>query len=224
MTRTRLSSRIQIKTKISVLLKRSVAVASLVIVVGCASQQIDEAPHGRVVVSTALPAGPIALVITDSVNETIEELGAYNSYYKNASTARLYTESIRHAYVETSQPRFSLDGVTRVLEDRFGEVRSFQSSEEATHSGLPLIAILSMETQLIDGRGSESMSFLSLAFKTSDGRYLGTISGKASFALTPLWPRTKREHEIVAGIRQQGEVQRHALELLEQRLREVPAE
>lgn len=221
---TRPSSELKLKDKMSVLLKRSITAISLVVVVGCASQHIDETPRNDGPAPKALAAGPIALVISDSVNETIEELGAYNSYYKNGLTARLYTESIRRAYVETSQPRFSVEGVTRMLENRFGEVRSFHSSEDAARSGLPLIAILSMEVQLIDGRGSDPFSTLSLAFKKSDGGDLGAIHGTAVVDFEPLWPRNKREHEIVADIRQQGKVQRKALELLEQRLMEIPAQ
>ena len=224
MSLVRLLSLFQIRKTVPRFLKISAAAISLMIVIGCTSKHITENHYDQVEVPAGLPAGPVALIITGSAIETVEELGAYNSYYKDALTARLYTENIRRAYVETSQPRFSVEGVTRILEERFGEVRSFQSSDDAARSGLPLIATLSMKTQLIDGRGSEPTSSLSLAFQNSDGRYLGTIHGTASFALAPLWPRSKRESEIVADIRQQGEVQRQALELLEQRLKQVPAE
>lgn len=220
----RLSLLFQIRKTLPRFLKISAAAITLMIVIGCSSKHITENHYDQVEVPAGLPAGPVALIITGSVIETIEELGAYNRYYKEALTARLYTENIRRAYVETSLPHFSVEGVTRVLEGRFGEVRSFQSSDDAARSGFPLIATLSMKTQLSDGRGSEPTSSLSLAFQKSNGRHLGTIHGTAAFALAPLWPRNKRESEIVAEIRQQGEVQRQALELLEQRLKEIPAE
>lgn len=224
MSLVRLSLLFQMRKILPRFLKVSAAAITLMIVIGCSSKHITENHYDQVGVPAGLPAGPVALIITGSVIETIEELGAYNRYYKEALTARLYTENIRRAYVETSQPHFSVEGVTRVLEGRFGEVRSFQSSDDAARSGFPLIATLSMKTQLIDGRGSEPTSSLSLAFQKSNGRHLGTIHGTAAFALAPLWPRNKRESEIVAEIRQQGEVQRQALELLEQRLKEIPAE
>lgn len=224
MSLVRLSLLFQMRKILPRFLKVSAAAITLMIVIGCSSKHITENHYDQVEVPAGLPAGPVALIITGSVIATIEELGAYNRYYKEALTARLYTENIRRAYVETSQPHFSVEGVTRVLEGRFGEVRSFQSSDDAARSGFPLIATLSMKTQLIDGRGSEPTSSLSLAFQKSNGRHLGTIHGTAAFALAPLWPRNKRESEIVAEIRQQGEVQRQALELLEQRLKEIPAE
>lgn len=180
--------------------------------------------HNRSSIPIKLPTGPIALIISDSATETIKDLTTYNNYYKNSWTARLYIDSIRQTYVETSDPALSLTGVKKILKKRFNEVHNYQSFEDASHSDSPLIAKLGMKTRLINNRSSDPESFLSLEFYAPDGRYLGTVTSSIRRVLTPLWTNNKREYEIVAEIRQQGEIQRQVLELLDQRLTKIPAE
>ncbi|MCK9798075.1 hypothetical protein M1B34_10130 [Pseudomonas sp. MAFF 302030] len=103
-------------------------------------------------------------------------------------------------------------------------MRNYQSIEQASRSDSPLIAKLDMKTRLINNRSSEPESSLSLEFHTPDGHYLGTVESNIKRSLTPLWTNNKREQEIIAEIRQQGEIQQQALELLDQRLSKIPTE
>lgn len=194
------------------------------IISGCAkTPDYEEADH-KFSPLAKLPPGPIALIISDSATEMIKQLSTYNNHYRNSWTAHFYMDSIRQAYVETSDPALSLNGVTRLLKKRFGEVRNYQSIEQASRSDSPLIAKLDMKTRLINNRSSEPESSLSLEFYTPDGHYLGTVQSNIKRSLTPLWTNNKREQEIVADIRQQGEIQQQALESLDQRLSKIPTE
>lgn len=206
------------------LLKPTLAATLLLIVAGCAKIQPHEDIHSNTSAPIELPAGPVALVVSESAAETIRDLTTYHDHFKNGWVARLYTHAIRQAYVETSAPDLSLAGVTLILKKRFSEVHNYQSLEEASHSGLPLIATLGMKIQLINNRSSEPASHLSLDFYTPDKRYLGTVESSTRRVLTPLWTHNKREPEIVAQIRQQEAVQRQSLESLEQRLSNISVE
>lgn len=194
----------------------------LLMMVGCASSQFDKDVSEIRVTPSQLPSSPVALVISDSAIEMINKISAYNSYYKDSWIARIYAKSVRLAYVETSEPSFSVRGVTQMLERKFGEVHQFRSLDDAANSRLPLIVVLDFKTRLINSRESRPASYLSLEFKKPDGIYLGKIYGKSERVLTPLWANNKREHEIVVEIRQQGAVQREALEQLERRLEKIP--
>ena len=206
------------------LLKPMLSAILFLIISGCAkTPDYEEADH-KFSPLAKLPPGPIALIISDSATEMIKQLSTYNNHYRNSWTAHFYMDSIRQAYVETSDPALSLNGVTRLLKKRFGEVRNYQSIEQASRSDSPLIAKLDMKTRLINNRSSEPESSLSLEFHTPDGHYLGTVQSNIKRSLTPLWTNNKREQEIVADIRQQGEIQQQALESLDQRLSKIPTE
>lgn len=204
-------------------LKPAVAATLFLLMLGC-TKTPHEQPYTTISTPSALPAGPVALIISDSTTETIREMTRYHNHFKNSWTAQLYTRAIRQAYVETSDPNLSLAGVTQRLEKRFTEVQVYPSLKEASHSGFPLIAKLDTAIRLINNRSSEPASHLALDFYTPDGRYLGTVESTRYRTLTPLWAKSKREDEIVADIRQQGEVQQEALALLEQRLNSIPTE
>ena len=206
------------------LLKPMLSAILFLVISGCAKTQHYEETDHKSSPPTKLPHGPIALIISDSATETIRQLSTYNNHYKNSWTARFYMDSIRQAYVETSDPALSLNGVTRALKKRFGEVHNYQSIEQASRSDSPLIAKLDIKTRLINNRASEPESFLSLEFYTPGGHYLGTVDSNIKRSLTPLWTNNKREQEIVAEIRQQREIQQQALEVLDQRLSKIPTE
>lgn len=209
---------------ISILLKPMLTAALLLIVAGCARTQSYEDTYNTASAPSKLPSGPIALVMSDSATETIRELTTYHDHFKKGWAAHLYTQAIRQAYVETSDPDLSLAGVTLILKKRFGEVYNFQTFEDASRSGLPLVVKLDMKIRLINNRSSEPASRLSLGFYTPDQRHLGTVKSSTWRVLTPLWAHNKRELEIVADIRQQEVIQRQSLELLEQRLMHIPME
>ncbi|WP_159994890.1 MULTISPECIES: hypothetical protein [unclassified Pseudomonas] len=216
--------RVQCSKKPLNLLKPMLSAILFLVISGCAKTQHHEETGNKFSTPTKLPSSPIALIISDSATETIKQLITYNNHYKNSWTARFYMDSIRQAYVETSDPALSLNGVTQSLKKRFGEVRNNQSIEQASRNNSPLIAILDIKTRLINNRSSEPESFLSLEFYTPDGHYLGTVESNIKLSLTPLWTNNKRAQEIVAEIRQQGEIQQQALELLDQRLSKIPTE
>lgn len=202
--------------------KPTLALALFLVMTGCVKTQPHESAYNDSLLPTQLPVGPVALIMSDSAIKAVRKMTHYNNYFKNSWAARVYVDAIREAYIATSDPDASSTGVTRILEKRFHEVRHFHSFEKASHSNVPLIAKLDISIELINNRSSQPASHLSLAFYTSDGTYLGTIASSANRILTPLWTNTKGEHEIVADIQQQGAVQRQALELLEQRLADIP--
>ncbi|MCK9798074.1 hypothetical protein M1B34_10125 [Pseudomonas sp. MAFF 302030] len=107
--------RVQRSKKPLNLLKPMLSVILFLIISGCAkTRDYEEADH-KFSPLAKLPPGPIALIISDSATETIKQLSTYNNHYKNSWTARFYMDSIRQAYVETSDPALSLNGVTRLL-------------------------------------------------------------------------------------------------------------
>lgn len=191
---------------------------------GCATSKFGDDARTETRPPSSLPAGPVALVISASATETVQALEAYNRYYKSGLTAGLYANSIRQAYVDTSDPELSIAAVTQMLEARLGNVQRFQSLEDASRSGFKLVAKLDMQTRLINNRSSEPASYLSLEFYTADHQYLGAVKSSSRRTLTPVWTGYKREKEIVSDIRQQGEIQAQALELLRQRLARVPVD
>lgn len=203
-------------------LKASVLTILLALISGCAVDKFDSNNRAGTTVPASLPSGPVALMLSDSAIETAKELEDYNSHYKEGLTAGLYVRSIREAYVETSDHERSVAEVTRMLEARFGKVQRVQSLEEASRSGFKLVAKLDMRTRLINNRSSDPASYLSLDFYTAGQQYLGTLQSMSRRTLTPVWTGYKREKEIVSDIRQQGEIQAQALELLGKKLASIP--
>ncbi|MBX8486853.1 hypothetical protein K5D34_04885 [Pseudomonas cichorii] len=189
---------------------------------GCAIARISEQTHNETSTPTSLQKGPVALIFGESATETIKELEAYSRHYRSGISTRLYTDAIRQAYIETSAPEPGVATVTRMLETRLGKVHRFPSLEEASRAGYAVIVQLDMQVQLINNRSSKPASDLSLTFYSADQHYLGTVKGSSHRTLTPLWAGNKRESEIVSDIRQQGEVQAQALELLRQNLMNIP--
>lgn len=205
-------------------LKILVTTIVVLLVSGCASDKFGSTTRDETTAPTSLPAGPVALIISAATAETVQALENYNRYYKSGFTAGLYASSIRQAYVDTSDPELSVATVTQMLEARFGKVQRFSSFEQASRSGFKLIAKLDMQTRLINNRASDPASYLALDFYRADQRHLGTVKSSSRRTLTPVWTGYKREKEIVSDIRQQGEIQAHALELLRQKLARVPVE
>ncbi|WP_349970061.1 hypothetical protein [Pseudomonas caspiana] len=195
----------------------------LVLISGCAVDKFDSSNRAGTTVPASLPNGPVALMMSDSAIETAKELEAYNRHYKSGLTAGLYMSSIREAYAETSDPERSVAEVTRMLEARFGKVQRVHSLEEASRTGFKLVAKLDIRTRLISDRSSDPASYLSLDFYNASQQYLGTVQSMSRRTLTPVWTGYKREKEIVSDIRQQGEIQAHALELLKETLASIPA-
>ncbi|KPW71437.1 MULTISPECIES: hypothetical protein [Pseudomonas syringae group] len=196
----------------------------LILISGCATDKFGDNTLADTTAPASLPKGPIALVMSPSATETAQELDAYNRRYTSGLIGSLYIESIRRAYVETSDPELSVAAVTRMLEARLGKVQRFQSFEEASRSGNKLVVELDMQARLINDRSSQPASYLALEYYTADHQYLGTVKSIIRRTLTPVWTGYKREKEIVSDIRQQGEVQAQAIELLRQKLAGVPVE
>ncbi|KPX67817.1 hypothetical protein [Pseudomonas syringae group genomosp. 3] len=196
----------------------------MLLISGCASEKFGDDNSHKKTAPSSLPKGPVALVLGDSATETAKELSAYNRRYKSGVTGDLYMDSIRQAYVDTSDPEFSIAEVIRMLDAKFGKVERFQTVDEAAHGGSKLIVKLDMHTRLINDRSSDPASYLSLEFSNLNHQYLGTLESMSRRTLTPVWTGYKREKEIVSDIRQQGEIQAHALELLERKLSDVTLE
>lgn len=203
-------------------LKVVFATSILLFLSGCATGGFGENFLAESIEPVSLPKGSVALIMSEASTKTLKELETYNRHYKSGLTAGIYMNSIRQAYVDTSDPEFSVTEVTRMLEARIGKVKRFHTFEEAARSGIKLIVKLDMQTRLINDRSSDPASYLSLEFYAPDRQYLGAVKSMSRRTLTPVWTGYKREKEIVSDIRQQGEIQAHALDLLEQKLARVP--
>ncbi|QQN24456.1 hypothetical protein ACKUFS_08745 [Pseudomonas cannabina] len=220
-----INKRFLLASWLSCLTRNSKIVMSSLIVLlisGCASERFGDDIDHKKIAPVSLPKGPVALVLSDSATETAKELDIYNRRYKSGMIGGLYMDSIRQAYVDTSDPELGIAGVTRMLKAKFGKVERFKSVEEASHGDIKLIVKLDMQTRLINDRSSDPASYLSLEFSDVNQQYLGKLESMSRRTLTPVWTGHKREKEIVSDIRQQGEIQAHALELLEQKLSDVP--
>lgn len=179
----------------------------IVMLLGCTTEKNGGNIEAVRTNPVSLPAGPVALIVSTTANETVKELESYNLRWSSGFAANLYTKAIRKAYIETSDPYLSVGAVVRMLENRFGSVQRFQSFDEASHNGYKLVANLDMRTQLMSERSSQLASYLSLEFYTIDHLSLGVVESIVSRTLSPVWAGAKREDEIISDIRQQGEVQ-----------------
>ncbi len=168
---------------------------------GCTTEKNSENIEGVRKNPVSLPAGPVALIVSITANETVKELESYNLRWSSGFAANLYTKAIRKAYIETSDPYLSVEAVVRMLETRFGSVQRFQSFDEASHNGYKLIASLDMRAQLMGERSSQLASYLSPEFYTTDHLSLGVVENSASRTLSPVSAVAKREDEIVSDIR-----------------------
>ncbi|WP_330214458.1 hypothetical protein [Pseudomonas sp. AM8] len=192
------------------------------VVLGCSAGIVGDHKRTDATAPVNLPAGPVAIIISDSATETAQEIITYNRYYNTGSSANLYSNFLREAYLDASAPKSGVAAITELLEARLGKVHQFKSFEEASRNGFKLIVKLDMQSQLVSTRFSQPSAYVSLKFYSADDQYLGTLESDSRRTATPMWTGHIREKEILSNIPKHSEVQVQALELLRQKLDLVP--
>lgn len=143
------------------------------------------------------------------------------NYQANAGTGfgqSLLDQPIHDAYVATSNPDFSVDGVKASLQRQFGSVTVYPDLQSLRTAKPDVIAIVDTHSQLMTSRSGDIKADVSAAFYDSRFNYIGTAQGHDAKSLRPVWADFGRSEEIVADINQQQNVQVMALQKFDQSL------
>lgn len=171
--------------------------------------------------ATRIPNGSnVSLGVVYSRN-TQTNRAYLQDYQANAGTGfgqSLLVQSIHDAYVSTSNPDMTVDGVKASLQRQFGSVTVYPDMQSLKAAKPDVIAVVDTRSQLITSRSSDIEADVRAQFYDRNLNYIGTAQGHDAKTLSPVWADYKRSEEIVADINEQARVQVRALQKFDQSL------
>lgn len=165
----------------------------------------------------------IGVIFSENTQTNLTYLRQYHNSAGTGFGKNLLVESIRDAYISTSDPRLAVDWLKASLRREFGQVKEYPDVLSLKAAKPDILVVVDFRFQLITSRNSEIKANVAAHFYDRSYNHLGTAKGIDEKILSPIWAGNKRTEEIVSDIYEQKKVQISALQKFDRSLKDLLA-